>query len=70
MSVENKGFWSVLYEITDLQQRKERFNSGNKTVSYCFDPEIKAHSTVPESVKDDGALVKFIARVEQLSGND
>lgn len=42
----------------------------NKTVSFCFDPEIEAHSDVPEAVKDDGTLVKFIARVEQLSGNN
>lgn len=70
MSVENRGFWSVLYEMTDLQQSNKRFNSVIKTLFHSFTPKVTAQSIVPESVEDDRALVKFIAGVEQLRSND
>lgn len=40
------------------------------TKTFILPKKVNARRVVPESVEDDGAPVKFIARVEQLSGHD
>lgn len=70
MSTENKGLESVLYEITDLQQRERLRLKSLPAHGSAQMNKTKKVNNVPESVEDDRALIKLIPTIQQLAGHD